>query len=106
MPAAEGRSRLLYCTTVGSLRRVLALQPQVGLEVADALDVVLQPLVLAVDHHHDAVHVAQHQAPHAIVRDLAGHRAQVHAHRVPLEVPELHRQQIEEQRALGGVVQA
>ena len=35
-----------------------------------------------------------------------GHGAQVHAHRVPLELAELDRQQIEEQRALGGVVQA
>ena len=71
--------------------RVVALQEQVGFEVADAVDVVVEALALAVDHEHDAVDVAQHQAARLIEGDLTGHGAQVETHRVAAELSEVDR---------------
>src|SRR5690348_13738242 len=61
----------------------------------------LHSLQLRIGHEHDSIHTLQDQLAAGVVVYLAGHRVEMEARLEPANRPEIHRKEIEEERALG-----
>jgi hypothetical protein len=74
---------------------------QVLLEVLERFDVRTEHLFLRVGDEHDAIDALQHELAGLVVEDLARHGVELHAGLHPADLAQIHRQEVEEQRAVG-----
>src|SRR5207253_2521010 len=84
-----------------NLGQVVTVLRHVVVQVLHRLDVRLHALDLAVGHEHDAIHALENQLAARVVVYLTRHRVEMEP---GLEAPDgaqVHRQEVEEQRALG-----
>src|SRR4051794_3857219 len=86
---------------VGDRRQVEPVLLQVLFQVADRLDVRLHPLLLAVGHEDHAVDPLEDQLAAGVVEHLAGDGVEVEAGGEAADAPEVERQEVEEERAVG-----
>ena len=80
--------------------RIDAVEPQVGPEVLQALHIRLAHRRLRVGHEHHAVRPAQDQLARRVVEHLAGNGVELHADFLTGDRAQLHRHEVEEQRAV------
>src|SRR5215213_1587143 len=108
----EGSLQLRYGRGVGQIALVVLdgewnlgdVVPVLGhvlVEILHCLDVGVHALDLAVGDEHDAIHALQDQLARGIVVYLARHGVQVELDLEPTDVPEIYREEVEEQRSFG-----
>ena len=80
--------------------RIEAIEPQIRLQVFEAVDIRIAHRVLRIGHKHDAVGAAQHEFARGVVEHLTGDGVELHAHFLSGDRAELHRHEVEEERAI------
>jgi hypothetical protein len=83
---------------------VHAVRREVVLEVLEGVQVGVEHLPLAVRHEHDAVRALEHEPAGLVVKDLAGHGVELDLRLHPLDLAQIHGEEVEEERpvSLGG----
>ncbi len=94
----SSRSRLLYLQHDRDRRLVEAVELEVLAQALERLEVLLDAAGLAVDDEHDRVRAGQHVLPHAPVLRLPWNREALDADLEALDLAEIDRQEVEQQR--------
>src|SRR5512146_833650 len=96
-----GQIPLVVLDDEGELGQVVPVLAHIVVQVLHRLDVRLHALDLAVGDEHDAVHALQDQLAAGVVVHLPGHGVEMEARLEAADRPQVHREEIEEQGALG-----